>query len=95
MTPKYGNPDLVQFDIVQDLRATGCSVAILTAVGGGFPDLLSARNGVNVLMELKTDNKKLNPDQIEWQDEWKAPIYIISCNSWKRSSAVGIDLPVL
>lgn len=78
MTPKYGKADLVQHKIVQALRQTGCSVAILTAVGGGFPDLLVARSGEMILCEVKTgEYGKLNEEQEAWRAKWKAPVHVV------------------
>ncbi len=77
MTPRYGNPDLVQHEIVQALRQSGCSVAILTAVGGGFPDILAARSGASALIEIKADKGTLSDDQKDWHEKWKAPVYVV------------------
>ena len=78
MTPRYGNPDLVQFEIVQALRASGCEAEILTVIGGGFPDLLVSRSGAMALMEAKSGrNAKLRDMQKKWHEKWKAPVYIV------------------
>lgn len=40
-------------EVVKALRALGWSVLDLSRVGGGCPDLLAARNGTTVLVEVK------------------------------------------
>ncbi len=78
MTPKYGHADLVQHEIVQALRASGCAVEIITILGYGCPDLLVSRSGAMALMEVKTGkNAKLRALQEEWHAKWKAPVYVV------------------
>jgi hypothetical protein len=36
----------------------GCSVFDSSRVAGGFPDIIVGRNGITVLVEIKTDSKK-------------------------------------
>lgn len=79
---KHGRTDTNQIDIVKSLRASGCSVRILSDVGGGFPDILVGRNGVNVLMEIKDGSlplskQKLTPDEVEFHDRWKGQAAIV------------------
>jgi len=57
-----------QSEIVSALRSIGATVAITSAVGDGFPDLVVGFNGVNFLLEIKDGKKapsaqKLTPDQ--------------------------------
>lgn len=65
-------------EIVEGLRATGCSVLDLSAVGKGCPDILVGRNGINVLMEIKTKNGKLNEKQVGWHESWKGIVATVT-----------------
>ncbi|HVQ52894.1 MAG TPA: hypothetical protein VMS92_22895 [Mycobacterium sp.] len=86
--------DANQADIVAALRAVGCSVQILAAVGKGCPDLLVSRSGVNYLLEVKDGSKppserKLTPDQVEWHRGRRGQVCVVtSVNEALR--AVGL-----
>ena len=68
-----------QATIVKALRAIGCSVQSLAAVGDGCPDLLVGRNGSTWLLEVKNPENRVKSDprkdltveQIRWATEWK------------------------
>ena len=66
-----------QDEIVTALRAIGCTVQVLSQVGGGFPDLLVGFRGVNYLMEVKGKRGKLSDDQIEWQRSWNGKVAVV------------------
>lgn len=73
-----------QNEIVDGLRKLGCSVAITSGVGSGFPDLIVGRLGVNILIEVKDGGKSpsrqaLTLDQVKWHDEWRGQKSV--CNS--------------
>ena len=66
-------------EIVDALRAIGCSVLSLAALGKGVPDLLVARNGRMWLIEIKDGGKppskrKLTDDQVEFWASWRGQI---------------------
>lgn len=69
--------DANQPEIVAALRAVGCSVQTLAAVGAGVPDLLVGVSGVNLLMEVKTASGKLTKDQVPWHDAWRGQVAIV------------------
>lgn len=77
--------DANQPEIVQALRATGCTVHSTAAIGAGFPDLIVGKQGVTVLMEVKDGRKPpsardLTPDQTKWHAEWKgAQVVVVLC----------------
>ena len=82
MSRRYGKADDNQDGIVSGLRKAGCSVQILISVGGGCPDLLVGRAGVNYLLEVKDENKppsqrKLTPDQVTWHEKWRGQKAIV------------------
>jgi Holliday junction resolvase len=75
--------DANQPEIVQALRDAGWSVAVMSAVGQGFPDLVIGRDGVNVLVEVKDGSKppsaqKLTPDQVEFHAAWNGRIEVVN-----------------
>ena len=77
--------DANQNEVVKKLRSIpNVSVAITSALGNGFPDLVVGYNGVNYLIELKDGNKtasqrKLTPDEVKFQSEWKGNYHV--CNN--------------
>jgi hypothetical protein len=72
--------DSNQSEIVDDLRRIpGCTVAILSAVGGGLPDILIGYRGANFLVEIKDPSKpkadqELTDDQKKFHAEWKGQV---------------------
>lgn len=69
--------------VVNALRKAGCSVQSLAALGKGVPDLLVARCGNNVLLEVKDgvkppSQRKLTDDEREWHVKWNAPVYTVN-----------------
>lgn len=74
--------DSNQTEIVEGLRKCGYSVAITSAVGNGFVDIIVGRPGSNILMEIKDPSQKpskrrLTSDQVKFHTEWKGPIAVI------------------
>jgi len=77
-----------QHDIVAALRAVGCSVQSLAAVGQGVPDLLvfAPRRGLLgslVLIEVKDGAKppsarRRTDAQLIWHADWKGPVYLVN-----------------
>lgn len=86
-----------QPEIVKALRAHGCDVLSLAAVGNGCPDLLVSRPYYPhhyFLLEVKDGEKppsarKLTPDQVEFHARWKGPIHIVTSVD-EALDAVGI-----
>lgn len=75
--------DRNQAEIVAALRAIGCKVQPLHAVGDGCPDLLVSKAGRNILIECKDGSlppsrRQLTDDQIEWHASWQGPVFIVS-----------------
>jgi hypothetical protein len=86
-----------QPDIVKALRAQGCDVLSLAAIGNGCPDLLVSRPYYPhhyYLLEVKDGAKppsarKLTPDQEKFHREWKGQIHIVTSVE-EALNAVGI-----
>ena len=64
--------------IVQGLRSSGCTVQDLSAVGKGCPDILVGRNGINILIEIKTKKGKLTARQVEWHQSWRGNAIVVT-----------------
>jgi len=65
---------------VAELRALGCSVAVLSGLGGGVPDLLIGFRGVNYLLEVKNlegRGDKLTPAESAFFDSWAGQVEVI------------------
>lgn len=79
--------DVNQPTIVKHFRKLGCSVAILSEVGKGIPDILVSRLRSNLppwtaLIEIKDGSKppsarKLTPDEQDFHNKWQGELYII------------------
>lgn len=74
--------DANQGEIVDALIKAGCTVVSLAAVGGGCPDLLVGRAGVNWLMEVKDGSlapsrRRLTPDQVLWHGKWRGQKVVV------------------
>lgn len=83
-----------QTDIVDALRAAGCSVRITSAVGSGFPDIVVGRAGVTYLLEIKDGSlqpsrQKLTPDEREFANAWRGH-YAVAANIDEALAAVGL-----
>ena len=75
---KHGRVDANQKEVVEAFRGFGWYVQILSDVGGGVPDLIMGKNGVNVFVEIKDGKKaKLTPAQVIWHKEWKGQVAIV------------------
>lgn len=73
-------------EVVAALRAAGCGVLSLAAVGRGCPDLLVHSPKwpfTTVLIEVKDGSKppsarKLTPDQEAFHAKWEGPIWVVT-----------------
>ena len=75
MVPK--RVDNNQAEIVEALRAVGCTVQHLHEVGKGCPDLLVGIAGRNYLIEVKSEKGRLTGAEFEWHARWKGHVHII------------------
>ncbi len=72
-----------QKDIINALRAIGCTVQPLHAVGQGCPDLLVGFRSRNFLLEVKDGAKycsqqALTKPQIDWHSSWEGQVAIVN-----------------
>ena len=76
---KRGRTDENQQEIVKQLRQLGCSVAITSMIGKGFPDFIVGYKGRNLMIELKDgkripSEKKLTMDEAKFFSAWKGQV---------------------
>ena len=91
---RYGaRIDKNQPAIVAALRAAGCSVTPLHAVGAGCPDLLVGKLNRNFLLEVKdatgrhyTKGQCLTPAQEKYHFLWQGQVDIV----WTPEEAVSV-----
>jgi hypothetical protein len=70
--------DTNQAGIVAALRAAGCTVECLHAVGGGVPDLLvGTPDGRNLLLEVKSAAGRLTVHQRIWHRNWQGQVAVV------------------
>ena len=69
--------DKNQPEIVAALRAAGATVHHLHTVGGGCPDIIVGYQGVNYLMEIKTETGKLNAREQEFFELWRGQCVVV------------------
>lgn len=86
------NRDANHGEIVAALRAVGCTIVDLAAVGGGVPDLLVGYRGVNLLVEVKDGSRvpserRLRPSQVAFRDQWRG--------QWAQVGTVGQALELV
>lgn len=63
--------------IVDALRQAGVAVAFLSHAGGGLPDLLCSTHERTWLIEVKTKDGKLKPDQTRFFASWPGEIQLV------------------
>lgn len=86
--------DRNQKEIVDALRnCDGVSVAIASAMGKGFPDLIVGYNGINYLIEIKdgmkpSSGQRLTSDQIKFINGWHGQYNVVNSVSAAKS-AIG------
>ncbi len=68
--------------VVKLYRKLGCSVAVTSNQGDGFPDIVIGINNKTVLVEIKDPAKppskrKLTDDQVIFHENWKGDIRVV------------------
>ena len=74
--------DSNQGDLVEYFRARGASVAVTSALGKGFPDLVVGYRGISVPVEVKDGDKppsqrQLSDDETEFMETWKGWVEVV------------------
>jgi Holliday junction resolvase len=67
--------DANETEIIKALRQIGATVQPINAAD--TPDLLIGYQGINYLMEVKTEKGKLKPGQIDWHDNWRGQCAVV------------------
>jgi hypothetical protein len=65
-----------QQSLIDALRECNFTVADTSMVGGGFPDFVCARNGRNLLVEVKDVGGRLRSGQKEFALQWKGALIV-------------------
>ena len=66
-----------QKQVTDDLRTMGYSVWLTHELGKGAPDMVVGKGDINLLVELKRDDKsKLNADEERFHSRWQGPIMV-------------------
>jgi len=70
--------DTNQTEIVNTLRQLGCSVAVTSAVGKGFPDLVVGYAGRTLLVEVKAGKHwHYTADQLAFKSTWNGNYFTV------------------
>ncbi|MFH1027257.1 MAG: hypothetical protein V1791_04570 [Pseudomonadota bacterium] len=70
--------DRNQPEIVDALRKAGYSVLHLHRLGHGVPDLLVGwGDDFSILVEIKSEEGELTPDEERFISEWRGPIVVV------------------
>lgn len=69
-------------EMVAALQKAGIAVLDVSNMGYGFPDLIVARRGLNLLVEIKNPENRygrrgLNKLQRSWANAWPASVYVL------------------
>ena len=78
------------------LRAIGCTVAITSSVGGGFPDLVVGYKGQNFLFEVKDgllppSRTRLTPAEQEFSESWRGSYHVVTGEDEAVRIVLGMD----
>lgn len=83
MVRRIGKVDANQADITKALRRAGASVAVLSPMGNGIPDLLVGIAGKNLLFEIKNGDlcpsqQKLTEKEQLFFDNWNGQVCTVN-----------------
>lgn len=86
--------DANQPAIVAALRNAGCSVAVTSDLGRGFPDLVVGRGGLTYLLEVKDGSKpaskrRLTEAEARFHASWLGHVAIVETEA-EALAAVGL-----
>lgn len=80
---RRGRTDANQTAIVKALRDAGCTVAVTSSVGQGFPDLVVGLRCRNFLLEVKDGDKPpsartLTPAEMAFHGTWRGLVKVVT-----------------
>ena len=84
-----GRVDNTQKAIVRALRDIGASVQVLSAVGGGCPDLAAGWHGSTYFLEVKTGSEGLTQAQRDWHANWSGHVAIVRTPEEAQLAVIG------
>ena len=59
--------------VVEALRKAGWTVRHTHMIGKGWPDVVAAKQHINLLVEIKMPGEKLTPDEAAFWNQWPGP----------------------
>ena len=77
MTRRAAKVDNNQPEVVRGLRHAGATVIHLHMVGDGCGDVLAGIDGVNYLLEIKTEDGKLTEAEEKLHASWRGQVAIV------------------
>jgi hypothetical protein len=73
--------------VVEALRAYGWRVKDCSRVGGDFPDLVIAKAGRTILVEVKSGRGKLSDGQHQFLMDWPGETWVV----WNLNDVVALN----
>ena len=70
-----GRRDKSEAEVIAAFKSQGASVSQLS--GSGIPDLVVGKNGVNILVEVKSGKRGLNKEQRFWHNQWRGQVAVV------------------
>ena len=68
---RFSHKDAIHDDVIGWYRELYCSVLDLHTLGHGAPDLLVAASGCDELVEVKSADGHLEPNQVTFNKTWR------------------------
>lgn len=96
---RKGRVDSNQKEIVDRLRKWGCSVAVTSSLGEGFPDIVVGYEGLNFLFEIKRNDvppsqSRLTPDEVSFFEKWDGQADVIKTFEEAQEIIIKKNLPI-
>ena len=78
--------DINHNEIAAAFEKAGCSVADTSQLGSNFPDMVVARRGRTILVEIKYNRGRPTKGQQKFLEEWRGKSFVI----WTIDEAINI-----
>lgn len=76
--PQICKVDANHAQVIDALRKAGIRAMSTAKVGSGFPDIAASLRGVNVLLEVKVGDAKLNAEEQAFHAMWNGPVFVVT-----------------
>lgn len=64
--------------VIGALRKAGIAAKSTAMIGDGFPDIIAAMRGVQVLLEVKREGEKLTRLEQAFAETWPGPVFVVT-----------------